>query len=92
MQQKKSKLTFFLVSSYYQDNQERAAINDAMWTMSELIPCVPFGIWPKGSSPTGDYVFVKKGKNNGCASWAGRQGGRQVRYIYLKTQFISFIF
>lgn len=60
------------------DFQERSNINDAMWTLSQLIPCVPFGIWPRNSTPTGDYVHVIKGTNNGCSSWAGRQGGRQV--------------
>jgi len=59
------------------DDNERQAINDAMYELSQIIPCVGFGLWPRNSDPWGDYVYVKKGTDNGCDSYVGKLGGRQ---------------
>jgi len=60
----------------YNDN-ERSAINDAMYNLMQVIPCVQFGIWPPDSNPSGDYVYIIKGTGNGCNSYVGKLGGRQ---------------
>ncbi|ODM87447.1 Zinc metalloproteinase nas-14 [Orchesella cincta] len=59
------------------NQQELQSINDAMHTLSQVIPCVTFGIWPPDSNPTGDYVHIIKGTANGCNSFVGRLGGKQ---------------
>ncbi|ODM96743.1 Zinc metalloproteinase nas-14 [Orchesella cincta] len=59
------------------DGNEQQAINDAMYNLMQIIPCVQFGIWPPNSNPTGDFVHVVKGTGNGCSSYVGRIGGRQ---------------
>jgi len=59
------------------NEQERQAINDGMYNLMQIIPCVTFGIWPPESSPSGDYVRIIKGTNNGCNSYVGRLGNRQ---------------
>lgn len=61
------------------DKQEYQIINDASYTLMRALPCIKFGIWPPNSQPSGDYVRIIKGTNNGCNSYVGRQGGRQVK-------------
>ncbi|ODM90888.1 Zinc metalloproteinase nas-14, partial [Orchesella cincta] len=56
---------------------ELQVINDAMYNLMRVLPCVSFGIWPPHSHPSGDYVQIIKGTNNGCDSYIGKQGGRQ---------------
>ncbi len=61
------------------DEQERQAINDAMYRLQEVLPCVKFGLWPSDTTPTGDYVRIVRGTSNGCNSFVGRLGnGQQV--------------
>lgn len=67
-------MSFFLLP----DDQERAAINDAMYNLMQVVPCVTFGIWPPDANPSGDYVYIIKGTGNGCSSAVGKQGGRQT--------------
>lgn len=58
--------------------EERRTINDAMYYLWQVIPCVNFGIWhPDTATPTGDYVRIIKGTDNGCSAAVGRRGGRQ---------------
>lgn len=45
----------------------------------QVLPCVEFGIYPPESNPSGDYVRIIKGTSNGCNSYVGRLGGRQVK-------------
>ncbi|ODN00313.1 Zinc metalloproteinase nas-7 [Orchesella cincta] len=63
-----------LIANNY-DSAERSLINNAMYKLSQVLPCVKFGIWPDGSNPSGDYVHIKKAV--GCWSAVGRQGGVQ---------------
>ncbi|CAL8117688.1 unnamed protein product [Orchesella dallaii] len=57
--------------------EELQAINDGMYNLMQIIPCVTFGIWPPESNPSGDFVHIIKGTANGCNSYVGRLGGRQ---------------
>jgi len=60
------------------NQQEQQAINDAMYNLMQVLPCISFGIWPPDSNPSGDYVYIIKGTNNGCNSYVGRLGiGKQ---------------
>lgn len=61
------------------DADELKAINDALYELWIKIGCVPFGIWPQDSTPSGDYVRIIKGTSNGCNSYVGRIGGAQVK-------------
>ncbi|CAL8091364.1 unnamed protein product [Orchesella dallaii] len=54
---------------------ERTLINNAMYRLAQVLPCVRFGIWPIGSTPTGDYVHIRK--LSGCSAVVGKQGGSQ---------------
>ncbi|CAL8110682.1 unnamed protein product [Orchesella dallaii] len=65
--------------------EELSNIQNVMWTLSQILPCIPFGIWPSNSTPTGDYVHVIRGSSNGCSSYVGKQGGRQVYSIRIFT-------
>jgi hypothetical protein len=59
------------------DDNERNRITQVLYDLSQHIPCVRFGLWPRDGTPGGDYVHVIKGSDNGCNSWVGRLGGRQ---------------
>lgn len=48
-----------------------------MYNLMQVLPCVNFGIYPRNSNPSGDHIYIKKGTNNGCNSYVGRQGGKQ---------------
>ncbi|CAL8091356.1 unnamed protein product [Orchesella dallaii] len=65
---------YVFIDPEYNDN-ERNLINYAMNRLAQVLPCVRFGIWPIGSTPSGDYVHIKK--LNGCFSAIGKQGGGQ---------------
>ncbi|CAL8091368.1 unnamed protein product [Orchesella dallaii] len=58
------------------DTDERSLINNALYKLNQVLPCIKFGIWPNSAKPSGDYVRIKKG--NGCSSAIGRQGGVQL--------------
>lgn len=62
-------------------DDERGIINNALYQLMQAVPCLRFGVWDKGQSPSGDYVHVFKG-TDGCWSHVGRQGGGQVYVIY----------
>ncbi|ODN00311.1 Zinc metalloproteinase nas-7 [Orchesella cincta] len=57
------------------NSNERGLINNAMYRLSQVLPCVRFGIWQEGSRPSGDYVHIKKA--SGCSAAVGKQGGAQ---------------
>jgi len=57
------------------DDRERALINNAAHRLQQAVPCVRFGIFPRGARPSGDYVHIKKA--SGCWSYIGKLGGRQ---------------
>ncbi|KAJ6636300.1 Zinc metalloproteinase nas-4 [Pseudolycoriella hygida] len=59
------------------NQREYQLINDALYNLMQVLPCITFGIWPPNSKPTGDYVYIIKGTNNGCNSYVGRTGGKQ---------------
>ncbi|CAL8133315.1 unnamed protein product [Orchesella dallaii] len=68
---------FFVYPDKDFNKHELQVINDAMYNLMKVLPCVSFGIWPPHSTPSGDYVYIIKGTNNGCDSHIGKQGGRQ---------------
>jgi len=60
------------------DRDELQVINDAVFKLMSVLPCITFGIYPPEARPTGDYVQIIKGTRNGCDSFIGKQGGRQT--------------
>ncbi|ODM97920.1 Zinc metalloproteinase nas-14 [Orchesella cincta] len=58
--------------------EELFNVENVMWNLSQILPCIPFKIWPSNSTPSGDYVHIIRGNSNGCSSYVGKQGGRQV--------------
>lgn len=62
------------IDSAYSD-ADRTRINNAMYELSQAVPCISFGIWPPNSRPTGDYIHIKN--QDGCWSYVGKLGGMQ---------------
>lgn len=48
-----------------------------MYDLSQVLPCVNFGIYASNATPSGDYIYIIKGTENGCSSSVGRIGGKQ---------------
>ncbi|KAJ6637360.1 Zinc metalloproteinase nas-4 [Pseudolycoriella hygida] len=60
------------------NQREYKLINDALFNLKKALPCIKFGIFPPNKKVKGDYVYVIKGKKNGCNSYVGRVGGKQT--------------
>ncbi len=46
-----------------------------MYELSQVLPCVNFGIYASDAKPSGDYIYITKGTSNGCSSAVGKIGG-----------------
>jgi len=68
---------FFVFIDPAFSDAERNVINQATWELSQALPCVRFGVWPRGGTPFGDYVRITKNPTGGCWATLGRIGGRQ---------------
>jgi hypothetical protein len=60
----------------YSDN-EREMIHRAVRQIADAFTCITYGIWPKGGTPSGDYVHIKRNDYPSCWSYVGKRGGMQ---------------
>jgi len=62
---------------FVKGTQEYNSINNGLYELHTTL-CIDVILWNQEVTPSGDYVFIKRGQaGTGCWSYVGKQGGKQ---------------